>query len=143
VNPGYDKALEQAIALVDNDAEDNYYYAALYYKAFCYKRLEKQDEAKLAYRQANSIYRLATLKNPAAVDVYLYRAMVLKDTEEYIKALEILDFLLGVSTEIAEVYSLKADIFRILGKHAQADEQIEIAYKLKPELKPAEVKVGE
>lgn len=143
IDPGYDKALEQAIALVSNNAEDNYYYAALYYKAFCYKHLDKQDESKLAYKEANSIYRLATLKNPAAVDVYLYRAMVLKDIEEYDKALEILDFLLGISTEIAEVYSLKADIFRTLGKHLQADEQMKIAYRLKPELKPAVEKAGD
>jgi len=69
--------------------------------------------------------------------------MCLKDLEEYDKALEMLDFVLGLNTEVAEVYALKADIYAALGKNTQADEQREKAYLLKPDLRPDTAKVGE
>ena len=136
------KALEQANQLVAKDSEDSYYYAALYYKAFCMKQLGLEEYSK-AYKEAVSIYRLATLKRPEAIDIYLYRAMALKDMEEFDKALEILDFVIGINMEIAEVYALKADIYSAMGRKSLADEAREKAYSLKPELRPSEVKEGE
>lgn len=141
--PDFDAALIQAEQLIKNDAEDSFYFAALYYKATFLKKLGQEEEAAVAYKEANAIYRLATLKNPAAIDVYLYRAMCLKDMENYDKALEILDFILGLNTEVAEVYAIKADIYTALGRHAQAEEQKEKAYALKPELRPVDPKDGE
>ena len=88
-------------------------------------------------------YRLITLKDPGAIDVYLYRAMCLKDLEEYDKALEMLDFILGLNTEIAEVHLLKAEIYKTLGRNAQSDEQLQKAYALKPELRPETSEAGE
>lgn len=141
--PDYATALEQAKALVANDAEDVYYYAALYYRPFCTKQLGNIDEARKFYKEANSIYRLATLKNPAAIDIYLYRAMCLKDMEEYDKAMEILDFILGLSLEVAEVHMLKGEIYRIQGRKSQSDEELQKAYKIKPELNPNAESAGE
>ena len=141
--PDYLRALEQAKSLVDNDDEDMYYYAALYYRAFCTSKIENREEAKALYKEANSIYRFATLKNPEAIDVYLYRAMCLKDLEEYDKAIEILDFIDGLGVEVAEVYMIKGDIYRIQGQKLQSDEQFKKAYKLKPELNPDQESVGE
>ncbi|WP_428909699.1 tetratricopeptide repeat protein [Niallia sp. Krafla_26] len=138
----YDQALEIASAIISNDGEDSYYYAALYYKPFCLRQLGKLDEAKPLYREAISLYRLATLENPAAIDIYLYRAMCLKDSEEYEKALDMLDFISGISDEIAEVYTLRADIYRTLGKASQAKEELQKAYKLKPDLEKLYEEVG-
>ena len=130
----YNNALEVSTDLILKDNEDPYYYAALYYKPFCLRQLGKLEEAKPLYKEANSIYRLATLKNPEAIDIYLYRVMCLKDSEEYDKALELLEFILGISENIAEVYTLRADIYRALGKATQAKEEMQKAYKLKPDL---------
>lgn len=141
--PNYEKALEQSVEIVKKDSEDIYYYAALYYKPFCIKQLGRADEAKTFYKEANSIYRLATLKNPAAIDIYLYRAMCLKDMEEYDKSLELLDFINGLSTDIAEVHTIRADIYRIQGRKSLADEEMQKAYKIKPELNPNAESVGE
>lgn len=141
--PDFEAALTQAEQLIKKDAEDSFYFAALYYKATFLKKLGREEDSAVAYKEANSIYRLATLKNPAAIDVYLYRAMCLKDMENYDKALELLDFILGLNTEVAEVYAIKADIYTALGHHAQADEQKEKAYALKPELRPVDPKEGD
>ena len=141
--PNYQKAFEQAVEIVKQDVEDLYYYAALYYRPFCTKQLGDMDEARKLYKEANSIYRLATLKNPAAIDIYLYRAMCLKDMEDYAKALEMLDFIAGLSNQIAEVHTIRADIYRIQGRKSLAEEELQKAYQIKPELEPNAEGVGE
>lgn len=123
---------------MNNDAEDLFYYAALYYKPFCKKKMGDEKEATELYKEANSIYRLATLKNPEAVDIYLYRAMCLKDIEQYEKSLELLDFILGLTNKVAEVYTIKADIYQIQGRADLVKENMNKAYELKPELRQNE-----
>lgn len=141
--PDFEKSLEYATGLVQADKNDLYYHAALYYKGFCLSKLGKQEEALAVFKEANSIYRLYTLEHPEAVDVYLYRAMALKELEQYDKALEILDFIQGLGMDVAEVHALKADIFELTGKHASAVEEREKAFAIKPELRPEEQKAGE
>lgn len=141
--PDYQLALDQANTIVKKDLEDLYYYAALYYRAFCTKQLENAEEARVFYKEANSIYRLATIKNPGAIDIYLYRAMCLKDMEDYDKALEMLDFIAGLSDQIAEVHTLKADIYTTQGRKSLAEEELQKAYKIKPELNPDPESAGE
>ena len=139
VTENLELVLKQAVEIVNRDAEDLYYYAALYYKAFCMKKLGKED-AMECYKEANSIYRLATLENPGAVDIYLYRAMCMKDMEEYDKAMDILNFILDLDADVAEIHTIKAEIYQIQGKVSQSETELKLAYELKPELKPNESK---
>lgn len=141
--PNYQKAFDQAVEIIKQDAEDLYYYAALYYRPFCTKQLGNSEEARKFYKEANSIYRLATLKNPAAIDIYLYRAMCLKDMEEYDKSLEMLDFIASLSNQIAEVHTIRADIYRLQGRKSLAEEELQKAYQIKPELNPNSESAGE
>lgn len=134
----YENTYKEATDIVNNDAEDLFYYAALYYKPFCKKKMGDEKEATELYKEANSIYRLATLKNPEAVDIYLYRAMCLKDIEQYEKSLELLDFILGLTNKVAEVYTIKADIYQIQGRADLVKENMNKAYELKPELRQNE-----
>ncbi|MGM9942295.1 MAG: tetratricopeptide repeat protein [Bulleidia sp.] len=130
----YSGAFEQASAMISKDSGDLYYYAALYYRAFCAKALGKEDAQKF-YSEANSIFRLETLNKPQAVDIYLYRAMCLKDMEQYDKALEMLDFIMGLNVDMAEIHMIRADIYRTIGKNGLANDEMNKAYELKPELK--------
>lgn len=141
--PKYEDALRIAIELIDNDAEDMYYYAALYYRPFCLKELGKKDEALVMYKEANSIFRMATIENPAAVDIYLYRVMCFKDMEEYDKAIELIDFIYDIAGDLAELHTLKADIYKAQGKDSLAKEEMEKAFEIKPELKEAYGQGGE
>lgn len=135
--PDYNKALEQANDIIQNGQESLYYFASLYYRPFCTKQLGDVETANALYKEANSIYRLATLKNPAAVDMYLYRVMCLKDMEKYDEALELLEFIENLSDQIAEVYTLRADIYNLSDRKALAKEELEKAYVIKPELRDA------
>ena len=129
--------------LVQANKEDAYYFAALYYRAFCNDHMDQKELARKLYKEANAIYRLETLEKPAAVDIYLYRVMCLKDLEEYDKALELLEFIEEISDKIAEIYTLRADIYDKTGRKSLADENRQKAYRLKPELKPANESAGE
>lgn len=139
----YENTFQQAVEIIKHDSEDLYYYAALYYKPFCKKQLGEIEESRKYYKEANAIYRLATLKNPAAIDIYLYRAMCLKDMEEYDKALEMLDFIGGLSNQIAEVHTIRADIYKTLGRKSLAEEELQKAIKIKPELNIVLESVGD
>ena len=139
----FEKALEQAKVIINKDEEDIYYYAALYYRPFCIKQIGKVEEAHRYYKEANAIYRIATLENPAAIDIYLYRAMCLRDMEEYDKALEMLDFIEGLSDQIAEIYVIRADIYNFQGRKSKANEELQKAYAIKPELNPDQESEGE
>ena len=130
----YEKALKVSEELVAHNAKDSYYFSALYYRAFCTKKLEK-PEAKGLYEEAIKLYRLATLQNPEALDAYLYRAMSLKDIENYDQALEVLEFLEGITKEIAEIYTIRADVYKLTGKDTLAKEEMKKGFAIKPELK--------
>ncbi len=139
----FDKAHEEANQIVEKDQEDRYYYAALYYRAFCLQQLGKTQEAAALFQEAATIYRTKTLTNPNAVEIYLYRAMCMKDLEQYDKALELLDFMTNITGERAEIHMLRAEVYKLLGKTALSDEEINNAIALKPELKQGYGKEGE
>lgn len=133
--PDFEKALEQACALADANLQDSYYFAAIYYRAYCTKKLGKDEEAANYYKEAVSLYRLATLQNEGAFDAYLYRAMCLKDMEQYDGALELLDFMEQLDDGIAEVHTIRADIYKLTDRQILAKEELEKAFALKPELR--------
>ncbi len=132
--PDFEHALEQATSIVEHNLQDSFYFAALYFRPFCLKKLGK-EEAVRYYSEAISLYRLASVKNFEAIDTYLYRVMCLRDLERYEEALELLDFLENISNEIAEVYTVRADIYKLTGKMSLVEPELEKAYKLKPELR--------
>lgn len=136
----YAEILNCAEAIINANSGDPYYYAALYYKPFALKQLGETERAEAEFTKANSIYRLATLKKPGALDIYLYRVMCLRDLGEYSKALELLDFVQGVNADIAEIYTVRASIYTEQGEETLAKRETEKACKLKPELKSIYIK---
>lgn len=139
----FEVALQNAEKLIENNAQNSYYFAAIYFRPYCLNKMGKKEEAQKFYKDAISLYRMATLEKPEAIDAYLYRIMCLKDIEDFDAALELLDFLEELSSEIAEVHTLRADIYKTLGKQALVKEELEKAYQLKPELKDVFIEGGE
>ncbi len=135
IEPNYKKTLEFSNNLISSNLGDNYYYAALYYRPFCLSKLNKEEDALKYYKEANMIYRMGTLKNPGAVDLYIYRCMCLRDLGDYDKAFELLEFIENLDTGIAEIHTLRADIYDKLNNTVQAKIEREKAFKIKPELR--------
>ena len=134
--PDFDSALTQAKAIIEQDRQNSYYYAAMYFRPYCLRQLGREEDAVNYYNEAISLYRLATLTDPEAFEAYLYRTMCLKDVGRYDEALELLDFMEQLTGgEIAEVYTIRADIYELTDKKALAKEEMEKAYGLKPQLR--------
>lgn len=134
--PDFDNALVQASEIIKQDSQNSYYYAAMYFRPYCLRQLGRETEAVSYYNEAISLYRLATLTDAEMFEAYLYRAMCLKDIEQYDEALALLDFMEQLTDgEIAEVYTIRADIYELTDKKALAKQELEKAYQLKPQLK--------
>ena len=131
----FEPALEQATAIVEQNKKDSFYFAALYYRPFCLRNLGNEEEAVRSYKEAISLYRMATLEDYEVLEAYLYRAMCLKDIEQYEEALEFLEFIESLSDEIAEVYTIRAEIYKSTGRNSLVATELEKAYKIRPELK--------
>ncbi len=131
----YEDAINDANVIIDSENRGNYYFSALYYRGICALKLGKNEEAENYFKDAIALYRLATLERPDAFEAYLYRVMCLKELKEYDKALELLEFIEKLSDEVAEVYTIRADIYSLMGKEVLAKEELKKAYELKPELK--------
>lgn len=112
----FEKALAESEQMLENVTEDAYYLAALYYKPFCLKMLGKEEEAMRYYKEAISIYRLKTLKNPEVAEAYMYRAMCLKDMQEYEEALKMIELMEHITSGVPEVIQLRAEIYKIMQK---------------------------
>ncbi len=141
--PDYQTALEHAQHIIDANIQDSFYYAALYFRPHCLSKMGRKEEADKHYKDAVSMYRLITISNPEAFDAYLYRAICLRDMEKYDEAIELLDFIENLNTEIAEIYTIKADIYKLTGKESLMKESLEKAYAIKPQLKGALKERGE
>ena len=75
-----------------------------------------------------------------------YERKEIKDAIAYLdyeKALELLDFMEELSDEVAEIYTIRADIYKLNGNTSLMKQELEKAYKLKPELKGNLMESGE
>lgn len=131
----FEQALVHAKKIIEHGEHNSYYFAALYYRPFCQKKLGLTEEANKNFQEAISLYRLFTLQEPSALEAYLYRSMCLKDLGNYEEALEMLEFIETLSDQIAEVYTIRADVYNLMEKSSLAKQELEKAYVLKPELR--------
>lgn len=138
VSKKFQEAHELANTIVCMDKKDMYYRSALYYSARTLLEMGKKEEAKKIYKDAITAYRMITINEPDAIDAYLFRAMALKDIDEDNKALEMIDFILNLTNEIAEPFVIKAEIYKKQGRIEDAQKELEKAYFIKPALRIGE-----
>ena len=132
----YDKAIVCAEKVIDADNKnDDYYFAALYYKAVALKKANRDVEAKKALNEAILIFRAATSRQPGQIQLYFYRAICHKEIDELDKAMELIDFVLGVKSDLAEAHLIKSEILKEMGKDDEALKEKEQAFSYNPDLK--------
>lgn len=57
--------------------------------------------------------------------------------------MKLLEFIENMSNQIAEVHTIRADVYKLTGKEGLAKEELEKAFQLKPELKAVYSEGGE
>ena len=126
----YEMLLEQAKILSEQeDGETQYVMSAIYYKALSLDKLGKKDEAKEEYKYAIKVFRSITISNPTELDAFMFRILCHKDTKEYDKALELLDYVQMLKSDSADVYAIKSAIYKELGDGKKAEENMILAKK--------------
>ncbi len=131
----YDKAILCAEKVIEaNDKTDDYYFAALYYKAVALKKANRNSEARKAFEDALLIFRAATSRQPGQIQLYFYRAICHKEIGELDKAMELIDFVLGVKSDLAEAHLIKSEILKEMGKEDAAQKAKEDAFSYNPDL---------
>lgn len=132
-NERYDEALGEFEFLVNsNDSNNSYRIAALYYYPVILKHLDKNDEAKLNFEKAIQEYRLLEMYNPGDIDILISKTLCYKDLELYDEALDSLDYILTLDSNIGEAYFIKAQIFKILGNEEESKININLAIEKNP-----------
>ncbi|BCN32350.1 tetratricopeptide repeat protein [Anaeromicropila herbilytica] len=130
----YESLLNNANEILAKDVDDNIYVrAAYYYRPLALQKLGQDEEAKQYYKEAISMYRLITIHEPTLMDAYMFRVLCLKGLKDYEKGLELLAFIEKIN-DAPEVHVTRADMYREMGDSLKADEEMNLAIKMKPEL---------
>lgn len=116
------KVLEHAEVLCKYLDINSYTRSAIYYKAWALEKLGKSELSQKAYEEAIRYYRLVSIQEPYNVDIYLLRAICLRDTKKYAEAVDILQYLLLMCPEMPEVHNALAQVYREMGEILKAEE---------------------
>ena len=128
----YEQLLEHAQILMKVDPADNFSTAGRYYQALALKKIGKDSDD--AYEEAISYYRKRTFEDATSFDAYLFRCMCLKDIGEYEKALELLDYVMLLYKDSADLHVIKSQILRLQGEISKADVEIAAAKAINPNI---------
>ncbi len=129
----YEKLLQCSNELIEKSEDDYSKNAALYFKPYAIKRMGNNDEAYALYKEAIEEFRRQALEMPGNLDAYMLRIMCLKDIEEYDKALELIEYVIGLSPERPEPRIVKISILESQGQKDKAKEEEKILNALLPE----------
>jgi tetratricopeptide (TPR) repeat protein len=116
-----DKALICCEEIISNAEDNSFYFAAIYYKAFCLRKLGKTAEAKVAYEKALKIFRFASSANPGMLDLIIYRALCYKELKDYDKAFEMVNYLIAIDENMGEAYLIRAELYQELNEMDKAE----------------------
>ena len=120
----YDKVIVYAKTLMELTDNSTYVNIAHFYYAESLKKCERA-EADAAFREAIARCRATSLENPAALDAYLLRALSHNRLGENEKALELIDYVVALAPDSAEVHSAKAVILKDMGRTEELQKEID------------------
>ena len=115
------KALDCSKEIIANGVQNQFYFAAVYYRALCLSKLGKVVESKVAYEEAIKIFRFASSANPGMLDIIMYRAICYKELKNYDKAFEMVNYLIAINEDMGEAYLIRAELYQALNESDKAE----------------------
>lgn len=126
----YENLLKVAKTVDRNDINNPYSLFGAYFECMALKELKKENYIK-EYENAQKYYRNISLNDPSRIDAYLFRAMCYKDTGNYDKALETIDYVILIQPENGQLHQIKGNILKeMTGRSAEAEEEYREAKRL-------------
>lgn len=136
----FEKLRDIAEEMKASGKKDIFSFSAEYYYAMALKQLDDPRSTE-AYEEAIRYYRQSTLEDAGRLDGYIYRAMCYKDTGDYAKAMEVLDYLQILASDNANVHVLKGNLHQLMNSPEKAQREFDAARKINPQVFiPEEVK---
>lgn len=125
----YSNAAEASQLLIDY-GDMQYSIPSYYTLGVAYKKNGETEKAEEAFKDAVSVLRSISLKDPSIADTYVFRALSLKEIKEFDKALELADYLIKLDDKSANFHSVRASILEEMGREEEAQNERAIADSL-------------
>ena len=116
--------------LSEENIIEDYRIISLYYYPMMLDKISKQDEAQVYYKKAINEYRIMEMYNPGNVDIVISKCLCLKETKQYEKALDGVNYLLSLNENLGEAYFVRSQIHNDLGEIQKSKEDMLKSRKL-------------
>lgn len=125
----YDEAIEYSTELINSDYLQ-YKIPSYYTLPYAYMQKGDEEKAKELFKESVSKLRAITLETPEIADGYMFRALCLKEINEFDKALELSDYLIKIDSNSSQYHSLKAEVLYAAGREEEAQKEKRISESL-------------
>ena len=119
----YDKLLKYSHQIIEKSDVLSYKQIAQYYIPMALKMLGRMEEAQPLYQEAIKEFRNQALVEPTNMDVYILRAMCLRDLEQFNEALKLIDYVITLQPNAIEPRTLRITLLESLGRIAEGQEE--------------------
>lgn len=125
-----EETLKCAEEVMKNSKNTMYSNIAHFYYAEALQKLERIDEAKLAYENVIRKCRAVSLADPRAVDSYMVRALSLHRLGKEEESLEMMDYVIAISPESSHLHAAKASVLKDMGREEELQKELEIINRI-------------
>lgn len=130
----YEKALEYCDAIQKLGETSPQYYATWYFKPLAEQKMGKTEEANRHFEKAIIDIKPLCIKNPANIDLYMYRALCEYQVGKIADAKKSIEYLLAIKSDYAAFHQVAAIIYDAAGETSEADKHRAIAKDLDPNM---------
>lgn len=130
----YEKALEYCDLIQNLGETSPQYYATWYFKPLAMQKMGKVDEANKLFEKAIEAIKPVCIKNPANIDLYMYRALCEYQVGKIADAQKRIEYLLAIKSDYAAFHQVAAIIYDAAGELSEANKHREIAKELDPDI---------
>ena len=124
------ETIECAKEIIDDNKSTMYSNVAHFYYAEALNMLDKKEEAKNAYEITIRKCRAVVLADPTAVDSYMIRALSLHRLGKDEESLEMMDYVIAISPESAQIHAAKAIVLKDMGRTEEMQKEVEIVDRI-------------
>lgn len=129
----FEKALEYCEAIQNLGETSSQFYATWYFKPLAELKMGKTEEAHKHFEDAVEKLKPICVKNPANIDLYMYRALCEYQLGKIFDAKKSIEYLLAVKSDYAAFHQIAAIIYDAAGEINEADKHRAIAKEIDPD----------
>lgn len=115
-------ALAVSDSILEHPSNNLTYYLVVYLKGVILKKTNSIKVAEEHFRDAEKILRLACSFSPIMLDLFMLRALIAKELNEYDNAIDLLDYI-QAAADSPKIHEMKSEIYELMGESEKALEE--------------------